>query len=146
MGKTLTFGQKIALGYLVVASIALLIGGLSVYALRTIVAEKDRVIAVYAQNLVDAAKLESDSNRRIADNRGYLLSKDSDFLQDLRSTRKPFDLLTGSMQGHVTTPEEKQAPRAHRGRLDGANRNRRPRDGAPTNRAEPRGRRPAVPE
>jgi methyl-accepting chemotaxis protein len=109
MGKTLTYGQKIAIGYLLVASIALLIGGLSVYALRTIVAEKDRVISVYAQNLVDAAKLESESNRRIADNRGYLLSKDSEFLRDLRSARKPFDLLTGSIQGHVTTPEEKQA-------------------------------------
>lgn len=109
MRKTLTYGQKIAIGYLVVASIALVIGGLSVYALRTVVAEKDRVTGVYAQNLVDAAKLEAESDRRIADNRGYLLSMDQEFLQDIRKARKPFDDLIGTVQEHVTTIQEKQA-------------------------------------
>ncbi len=109
MSKTFTYGQKIVFGYAVLSFIALLIGAISVYALRSVVAEKDRVIAVNAQNLIDAAKLEAEANRRVADNRGYLLSRDPEFLQDLRSARKPFDALTSTMQEHVTTPEEKQA-------------------------------------
>jgi methyl-accepting chemotaxis protein len=109
MSKTLTYGQKIVFGYAVISFIALLIGAISVYALRSVVAEKDRVIAVNAQNLIDAAKLEAEANRRVADNRGYLLSRDPEFLQDLRLARKPFDALTSAMQEHLTTPEEKQA-------------------------------------
>ena len=108
MSKTFTYGQKIVFGY----AVTLLHRPLDRRDLRVRAAElvaEGEVIAVNAQNLIDAAKLEAEANRRVADNRGYLLSRDPEFLQDLRSARKPFDALTSTMQEHVTTPEEKQA-------------------------------------
>ena len=109
MGMTFSYGQKIGMGYLAVATIALLIGAISVYALRTVVAAKDQVIAVHAQNLIDASKLDSQLIRRIAAHRGFLLTAEDEFNNDRLAARETFDELVLAIRKNVSTTEEEQA-------------------------------------
>jgi CHASE3 domain sensor protein len=79
--KPLSFARKIAFGYLAAGGLALLIGVIAIHSLRNIAADKDRLITVYGENLVNAATLESLCERTIAANRGYLLTGDASHLE-----------------------------------------------------------------
>jgi methyl-accepting chemotaxis protein len=108
MRKNLSYGQKIGIGFLTLALIAVSMGGLSVYALRKVVVAKDNVIAVYARNLVDASNLESEALRRIANNRAYLLTGDSQCIEDLQTSRKTYAKWANALRGRLVTTEEEQ--------------------------------------
>ncbi|MBL8795487.1 MAG: CHASE3 domain-containing protein [Planctomycetia bacterium] len=105
----LSFGQKITLGFAVVVVLGLAVGGLSVYALRSVVAEKDLILAVYAQNLIVAEKLRTAVQERTSDNRGYLLTRDDRFLQNLRESREESARLVDELRKRTTTTEEAKA-------------------------------------
>lgn len=108
MNRKWTYGQKIGFGYGTVAFIALMMGVVSTYALRRVVDEKDRVMAIFARNLVDASNLESESLRRIANNRAYLLMPDKQFLEDLQTSRKTYAKWADALRKRLVTAEEEQ--------------------------------------
>jgi methyl-accepting chemotaxis protein len=109
MGKNLSFGQRIGLGFTAVAGFALLIGALAVYALRSVVDAKDRVITVHAQNLIEAAELEADSQRRVAANRAFMLTGDTALVGDSQKAREEFDDRLGALARQELTSSEEQA-------------------------------------
>lgn len=90
MARSWTFGQKIAAGFAAVVVLSILISAIAAYALRTVVASKDRVIEVNAQNLVDAEKLRAITERKGGAARGYLLTRDEGFLDQMKSARTDF--------------------------------------------------------
>jgi CHASE3 domain sensor protein len=90
MSRTWTFGQKLALGFALIVTLAIFMAIVAVNALNRVVASKDRVIAVSARNLIDAAKLEAASSRKAAAIRGYLLSGDPLYLQAEGDARRNF--------------------------------------------------------
>jgi len=90
MARSWTFGKKIAAGFAAAALLSLLIGVIGVYGLMTVVASKDRVLEVEAQNLVDAEKLHGTVEGRSAGARGYLLLREERFLEQNESALATF--------------------------------------------------------
>ena len=90
MASQWTFGQKIGAGFAVTVALALAIGVVAVYALRNVVASKDRVITVDAEELIDAEGLRAALERKGGAFRGYLLTRDDRFLVTMRDARTQF--------------------------------------------------------
>lgn len=90
MNRSWTFGKKIAAGFAAVVLLSLLLSVISVYALRTVVSSKDRVLHVNSQNLVDAERLRTTTERRGGALRGFLLTRDEQFLGELAAARADF--------------------------------------------------------
>lgn len=108
MGKSMTFGQKIGTGFAVTLFFTLLIAVLAIFALRTVVEGKDRVIAGNAHSLIDAAKMNTASEERVASARGYLLSKDESSLERKQAAGKEFLSLLGQIRSRATADESKR--------------------------------------
>jgi len=108
MNRSWTFGQKIAAGFAAVVVLSLLIGAVGVYGLMTVVASKDRVLEVEAQNLVDAEKLRGTVEGRSAAARGYLLTRDERFLEQNKSMLAVFAATLTRMKTQVDTDDSKQ--------------------------------------
>jgi methyl-accepting chemotaxis protein len=108
MARSWTFGKKIAAGFAAVIVLSILISAIAVYALRTVVASKDRVIDVNAQNLVDAEKLRGTIERRGGAFRGYLLTRDERFLEQMTSARADFAATITRLKTAVSTDEGKR--------------------------------------
>jgi methyl-accepting chemotaxis protein len=98
MAKTWTFGQKIGAGFMITVALTVLIGAVSIYALRSTVESKDRVITVDAQDIIDAEKMGVASARRVEATRGYLLSKDQSFLDGMRDDHTTFRALLAQVR------------------------------------------------
>ncbi len=108
MGRSWTFGRKLALGFAVTAALAIVMAGIAVFALNRAVASKDRVIAVYAQNLIDAAKLQTAVARKAAGVRGYMLvGRCQVSLKIRRSRDKPSSIRLAHMKPNLYTAEGK---------------------------------------
>jgi methyl-accepting chemotaxis protein len=108
MGQAWTFGRKLGAGFAAVMSFSLIIGGIAIYALRTVVAGKDRVIEVNAQNLIGAARLAALAEERSNLIRGYLLSPSEAFLKALRISRQETDTTLNQLRKRVATEEERR--------------------------------------
>jgi CHASE3 domain sensor protein len=107
MDQRLTFGQKLALGFAATALLAVIMAAISVYALNRVVTTKDRVIAVNAQDLIDAAKLQTAAARKAAAVRGYMLSGEPRYLEQENEARELFFRTLEHMKPNVYTPEGK---------------------------------------
>ena len=105
MTNTWTFGQKIAAGFAVIVALAIATGGVATYALRTVVSEKDRVLAVNAQNLIDAEKVRAASEHESAGVRAYLLTGDDRLLQQVSEARSELASTIARLRSHVVTDE-----------------------------------------
>jgi methyl-accepting chemotaxis protein len=90
MPRTWTYGRKIGAGFTVTVALALAIGAIAVYALRSVVMSKDRVISFHAENIRDAERLGVAAARRVSAARGYFLSKQERHLDELRERRESF--------------------------------------------------------
>lgn len=108
MTRSWTFNQKITAGFAVVVTLSAMTGAIAVYALRTVVASKDFVITVNAQNLADAAKLDSAADRRVAGFRGFLLSGENRFLEQRAAAQRELDELSRSLQNRAYTEEARR--------------------------------------
>src|ERR1039458_1002940 len=104
MGRRWTFGEKLAMGFAVTAMLAVVMAGIAVYALNRAVASKDRVISVNAQNLIDAAKLQTAAARKAAAVRGYMLSGNPKFLEQQGEARQLFFRTLEHMRPNLYTP------------------------------------------
>jgi len=90
MIRSWTFQKKVTAGFGVMVGLAALTAVVAVYALQTVVASKDRVVAINAANLTNAAKLQAASNDFVADFRGYLLLMEDRFLEQRRQAAQNF--------------------------------------------------------
>ena len=105
MARSWTFGQKIAAGFAAVVVLSILISAIAAYALRTVVASKDRVVEVNAQNLVDAEKLRAITERKVGAVRGYLLTRDEGFLDQMESAQTDFAATVTRLKALANTDE-----------------------------------------
>lgn len=100
-----TFGQKIGAGFAVTVLTSVVIAVLSVFALRSVVENKDRVIEINAANLLDAQELDVHSEEISASIRGYLLIKEERRLDDIRNSRAAFQSALGRLRMHMGADE-----------------------------------------
>lgn len=105
MARNWTFGQKIGVGFAATAGLTLVIGVVATYALRSVVASKDRVIAVHAQNIIDAERLGLASARRVAAVRGFFLSKQQSHLEEVRARSEEARVLLESVRERAVDSE-----------------------------------------
>jgi methyl-accepting chemotaxis protein len=90
MIRSWTFQNKVTAGFTVMVGLAALTAAVAVYALASVVASKDRLITVSANNLINAAKLQASSNDWVADFRGFLLLMEDRFLDQRRQDQQEF--------------------------------------------------------
>lgn len=107
MGKSWTFGQKLAAGFSVTLVLAVLIAAIAVYALRAVVENKDHLLTVNAHNLIDSANLNLAAEERVASARGYVLTKDEKSLQNLQEAQARFLEILSRMRAQAVTIESK---------------------------------------
>ncbi len=108
MQTRFTFSQKLAAGFAVVMALAGALAALSIYALRSVAAQKDEVIDVAAQTLVDAERLHGLAALKAADSRGYLVTREDAFLVSLRETRAKLRGILETLRHEVRTEEERR--------------------------------------
>src|SRR5258706_13141825 len=108
MARSWAFGKKIGAGFAAVVVLSMLISAIAVYALKTVVASKDHVLEVNAQNLVDAEKLRGATERKGGAVRGYLLTREERFLDQLKSARGDFGATTTRLKAIANTDEDKR--------------------------------------
>jgi methyl-accepting chemotaxis protein len=99
MSNTWTFARKIAIGFALVVTLAVAVAGVSFYALRDVVASKDRVIAVDAQLLIDAAQLDSATQR--AASARFLLTGDERFLEEIEEARTESTVIVDRLKQQI---------------------------------------------
>jgi methyl-accepting chemotaxis protein len=100
-----TFSQKLAAGFGAVVLAALAVAAISVYALREVVKEKDRLMEVGALRLVDAERLHALSFSKANEARAYLMTRDPAKLDSIRQVRRQFAEVLGQLRQNVQTDE-----------------------------------------
>jgi methyl-accepting chemotaxis protein len=90
MTRQWSFGQKTAGGFGAVVVLTLIISAIAIYALRGVVASKDRVLTVDMQNVVETYKLSVAASRKSVAHRGYLFSKEERLVDEMRERREQF--------------------------------------------------------
>lgn len=105
MTRHWTFGQRLAAGFAVTVILAVSIGVVSVYALRTVVASKDRVITVDTHLLVDAQRLSQSREEKASAGRGFLLNREERYLDQMREARSEFATVIERLKRNVRTDD-----------------------------------------
>jgi CHASE3 domain sensor protein len=100
-----TFGRKLAAGFAMTVALAVVIGIIGVYALRSVVASKDRVIGVDSQLLVDALRLELSSQRKSSAGRAFLLTREDQFFGRLQAARTEFDEILDRLKRSISVTD-----------------------------------------
>jgi methyl-accepting chemotaxis protein len=107
MGRTWTFGQKLAMGFALTVALSVVMASIALYALNRAVSSKDHVISINARNLTDAARLEAAAARKASAVRGYLLSGDERFLETETKEHEDFLQILAELKGRVFTEKGK---------------------------------------
>ncbi|BDG08802.1 HAMP domain-containing methyl-accepting chemotaxis protein [Anaeromyxobacter paludicola] len=105
MARSLTFSQKLAGGFGLLAAISVLVAAVAWLALRDVVALKDQVLDVAAQRLVDTERLHVASAQKAADARAYLMTGEPRYLEALRASREQFHTSLELVGKEVQTAE-----------------------------------------
>ncbi|MBI4467946.1 MAG: CHASE3 domain-containing protein, partial [Acidobacteria bacterium] len=105
MTRNWTIGKKLAFGFAIIVVLAIAIGGIAVYSLRRVVTDKDRVISIDAQLLIEAGKLHVARVQKAAAFRGYLFTREERFLEELREARSVFSASIDRLKRRVYTEE-----------------------------------------
>jgi methyl-accepting chemotaxis protein len=79
-----SFGRILSVGLLVIAVLALLCSGVSIYALRSTIASKDRVIDIQVGRQLALEHLRLSREQREKAFRSYLLTGDEQYLREMR--------------------------------------------------------------
>lgn len=108
MGRTLTFGQRIAASFAAIVVLTLIIGSIAIYALRSVVSEKDAIVTLYGRNLIDSSKMHAQMEKIISQNRGFFLTREQRFLEIGNEAVAEFNRLVSVVKANVRTPEELQ--------------------------------------
>ncbi|MDR7276247.1 HAMP domain-containing methyl-accepting chemotaxis protein [Catenuloplanes atrovinosus] len=107
MGRDWTFGQKLGAGFAVAIALTLLTGLVGIAALKTVVDEKDRVITLGINGLVEAQALRASAEAKASASRGYLLVGDETFLTAASDARAAFTASIGKLRASATTDRER---------------------------------------
>ena len=105
MSQHWTFTQKISAGFALIVALAIAIGAVSIYTLRGVVASKDRVITVNTHLLVDAERLSGLREEKAATSRGFLLTGEERFLEQMREARNALLAILERLKRNVVTAE-----------------------------------------
>jgi CHASE3 domain sensor protein len=100
-----TFSQKITASFAAIVALVILMGTLSVYALRSVVADKDRIITVNSQLLLDAERLNGLRGEKSAESRGFLLTGDDRYLGQVQETRRGIAATFERLKRNAATEE-----------------------------------------
>lgn len=103
--QTWTFGRKVGAGFAATVALTIVIGLVSIYALRVVVSSKDRVINVNAQILIESEQLNTALERKSSALRGFILTRDERFADDLRSARAEIAGALARLRAAVVTDE-----------------------------------------
>ncbi|HTA41822.1 MAG TPA: CHASE3 domain-containing protein, partial [Bryobacteraceae bacterium] len=103
-----SFQKRVNAGFGVMVAMVFLTTTIAVYALRAVAHVKDAVISVNAQNLIDAARLDTAINEQIAGFRGFIASPESSYKVEVEKGQREFTTLLPQLKGRVYTPEGKQ--------------------------------------
>src|SRR6266850_4198442 len=116
MTRRWTFGQKVGAGFAITVALAIGMGGVSVYALRNVVASKDRVITIYAENIIDGERLSDASSRKVSALRAFLLVRGDENLKEMNKRREEFRTTLAGLRSRMDSSEE----RSFLDRIEGA--------------------------
>lgn len=105
MNNNWTFGQKLGLGFTVMAMVSVVIAAVAVFALRSAVSSQEKVITVNAQVLIGVERLNATTEKMSTTVRGYLLSTEERFQGQFREAREEFSLLVVRLKSLVQTDE-----------------------------------------
>ena len=105
MARSWTFGKKVAGGFAVIVTLALLIAAGAVIALKSVAEGKDRVISVDARNVILAEKLHAAAEWKASALRGYLLARDEELLETLRAARTELLQHLGALRSQAVAEE-----------------------------------------
>jgi methyl-accepting chemotaxis protein len=100
-----TFGQKISAGFAVIVALTIAIGVISVFTLRDVVASKDVIINVNAHLLLDAERLNGRRDEKSAAVRGFLLTGEERYLEQMRDARREIATIVARLKRGVVTDE-----------------------------------------
>jgi methyl-accepting chemotaxis protein len=100
MNREWSFGRKIGVGFAVGVVLTLVVGWIGVRALDQVVAAKDRVLDDNAGAVTLAKEIEVAAEQRIGAVRGYIISRDPVYLEELAKARA-----RGTVRPRATTPE-----------------------------------------
>jgi methyl-accepting chemotaxis protein len=102
MNQTWSFGRKIAIGFAVAVLLTVLVGFIGIRALEQVVEAKDRVLEDNAKAATIAREIEVAAEQRVASVRGYIITRDPEYLEELAKARA-----RGAIRPHATDPEVK---------------------------------------
>lgn len=103
-----TFGRGIAAGFAVVVALTVIVGIVSVISLQNAVSSKDRVIEHNSRALIDSQKMEALTSDKSSSARGFLLTADSKFVDEIGTHRQEFLATLQSLRDNLSRDEEKR--------------------------------------
>jgi methyl-accepting chemotaxis protein len=105
MNTDWTFGKKIGGAFAITGLLAFTLGVVAIYALDSVVQDKDQIINVIAQDLADVQRLALSSARKSSSVRGYLLSKQTRQIELVRERRALFLSVLPRMRARASDAE-----------------------------------------
>jgi methyl-accepting chemotaxis protein len=105
MNGNRTFGRKLAMGLAAVVALGVLIGVVSIFALRYVVVSKDHVINVETKQLIEAESLRTSREEAGGEIRAFLLTKNEIYLDGLAQARANFAKKLNTMNTREQNPK-----------------------------------------
>ena len=105
MNRNWTFGQQLAAGYGLMLLFVLIISAVSIYALRGAVSSQERVISINSQVLLDAGRMHVSVEKMVSTVRGYVITPEQRFIDNLGRAREDFNLLQERLRKLVDSDE-----------------------------------------
>src|SRR5258708_24909046 len=105
MAHAWTFQKKVSPGFAGLVCRATMTAAVAVYALRAVVASKDSVISLVAENLVNATRLDAAASQQTGAFRGCLLTGEERFLERRSTAEQEFTELSRHVEKTLTTDE-----------------------------------------
>jgi methyl-accepting chemotaxis protein len=126
MARSRTFEQKLIAAFVVVMILTIAIASVSVLALHQVVSSKDDVINADAATLISAERLRTARTEKGSAARGFFLTADQKYLDDMTAARTTFLSILDELEGTASTTTSRQmletiraAESAHQDVLDG---------------------------
>jgi methyl-accepting chemotaxis protein len=103
MNRTWTFGRQITICFATMVALTAVLGGVALYGLHSAVSSKDRVIDVDSQVVLFSQELLTARAERAAAFRGYLITGEQTFVDQMNQQSAVFDQVLGRIRLLVHT-------------------------------------------
>ena len=108
MPRKWTFGQKLGAGFAVTVLLTFALGAVALRALKSVVEGKDRVITVDGQVLLDAERLHTATERKGGALRGFLLTREERFIDQMREAQGEFIAALARVRANTADAEARR--------------------------------------